>query len=103
MTEAENKKDIVSIEEVNTYLGIDYDDDVSKENIKRFISVAEKYIQGAIDKVPENDERVKQLALFIIEDLYDRSSYSIKENAAITRIKNSIIMQLQYGDANDEL
>ena len=83
------------IEEVKDYLGIDFDDEVSNRNIKRFIDVAELYLEGAIGVLPEDDERVKQLALFIIEDLYDRGSYSVKENSTIEKIKNDLIMQLQ--------
>ena len=84
-----------TIEEVKDYLGIDFSDDVSDRNITRFIDVAEAYLKGAISKIPNNDERVKQLALFIIEDLYDRGSYSVKENSTLEKMKNDFIMQLQ--------
>lgn len=84
-----------TLEEVKAYLGIDYNDDVSNRNITRFIDVAESYLKGAISKLPEDDERVKQLALFVIEDLYDRGSYSVKENSTIEKLKNDFIMQLQ--------
>lgn len=84
-----------TIEEVKDYLGIDFDDNVSDRNITRFIDVAESYLKGAISKLPEDDERVKQLALFIIEKLYDRGSYSVKENSAIEKMTNDFIMQLQ--------
>lgn len=84
-----------SIAEVKDYLGIDFDDDVSNRNLTRFIDVAESYLKGAISNLPEDDERVKQLALFIIEDLYDRGSYSVKENSTIEKMKNDFIMQLQ--------
>lgn len=82
-------------QEVKDYLGIDFDDDVSNRNIQRYIKVAKSYLEGAISKLPENDERVKQLALFIIEDLYDRKSYSVKENSVLEKMKNDFIMQLQ--------
>ena len=84
-----------TIEEVKDYLEIDFSDDVSDRNITRFIDVAEAYLKGAISKIPSNDERVKQLALFIIEDLYDRGSYSVKENSTLEKMKNDFIMQLQ--------
>lgn len=82
--------------EVKNYLGIDYDDEISNNNITRYIKVAKQYLEGAIDNLPKDDERVKQLALFIIEDLYDRSSYSVKENATLNKLKQSLIFQLQY-------
>ena len=84
-----------TLKEVKDYLGIDYDDDVSDRNILSYINVAKSYLEGAISKLPDNDERVKQLALFIIENLYDRGSYSVKENSVLEKMKNDLIMQLQ--------
>ena len=84
-----------TIEEVKAYLGIDFTDNVSERNISRFIDVAESYLKGSISNLPDNDERVKQLALFIIEELYDRGSYSVKENSTIEKLKNDFILQLQ--------
>ena len=84
-----------TLEEVKDFLGIDFDDEVSNRNIKRYIDVAESYLKGAISNLPEDDERVKQLALFIIEDLYDRGSYSMKENSTLEKMKNDFIIQLQ--------
>lgn len=81
--------------EVKDFLGIDFDDEVSNRNIQRYIDVAESYLKGAISNLPEDDERVKQLALFIIEDLYDRGSYSMKENSTLEKMKNDFIIQLQ--------
>ena len=85
-----------TIDEIKDYLGIDYDDDVSNRNIKKYMSVADSWLKGAIgENYPKNDERAKQLALFVIEDLYDRGSYSVKENSNIEKMKNDFIMQLQ--------
>ena len=84
-----------TLEEVKDYLGIDFDDEVSNRNIQRYINVAESYLKGAISNLPTDDERVKQLALFIIEDLYDRGSYSMKENSTLEKMKNDFILQLQ--------
>ena len=84
-----------TLEEVKDYLGIDFEDVVSNRNIQRYINVAESYLKGAISNLPTDDERVKQLALFIIEDLYDRGSYSMKENSTLEKMKNDFILQLQ--------
>ena len=84
-----------TLEEVKDYLGIDFDDEVSNRNIQRYINVAESYLKGAISNLPTDDERVKQLALFIIENLYDRGSYSVKENSTLEKMKNDFILQLQ--------
>ena len=85
-----------TIDEIKDFLGIDYDDDVSNRNIKKYMSVADSWLKGAIgENYPRNDERAKQLALFVIEDLYDRGSYSVKENKNIEKMKNDFVMQLQ--------
>lgn len=85
-----------TIDEVKDYLGIDYNDDVSNRNIKKYMSVADSWLKGAIgENYPKNDERAKQLALFVIEDLYDRGSYSVKENSNIEKMKNDFVLQLQ--------
>lgn len=85
-----------TIDEIKDYLGIDYDDDVSNRNIKRYMSVADSWLKGAIgENYPKNDERAKQLALFVIEDLYDRSSYSVKENKTLEKMRDDFLMQLQ--------
>ena len=84
-----------TLAEVKDYLGIDFDDEVSNRNIQRYINVAESYLKGAISNLPTNDERVKQLTLFIVEDLYDRGSYSVKENSTLEKMKNDFILQLQ--------
>ena len=85
-----------TIEEIKDYLGIDYDDEVSTRNLNRLIKVADSYLKGSIgDEYPKDDERAKQLALFIIEDLYDRGSYTVKENSTLEKMKNDFIMQLQ--------
>lgn len=85
-----------TIDEVKDYLGIDYNDDVSNRNIKKYMSVADSWLKGAIgENYPKNDERAKQLALFVIEDLYDRSSYSVKENKTLEKMRDDFVMQLQ--------
>ena len=90
-----------TIDEIKDYLGIDYDDEVSNRNIKRYMSVADSWLKGAIgENYPKNDNRAKQLALFVIEDLYDRGSYSVKENKNIEKMKNDFILQLQCEGRN---
>ena len=83
-----------TLEEVKQELGIDFND--NDQRLIRYISVADTWLQGTIGtNYNPNDERAKQLALFVIEDLYDRNSYSVKENATIQKLKNDFIMQLQ--------
>lgn len=92
----ESNAKLLEVSDVKVFLGIDYDDENSQKNIERFINVAESWLKGAIgENFPRSDERAKQLALFIIEDLYDRSSYSVKENSVLEKMKTDFILQLQ--------
>ncbi|MCL1789954.1 MAG: head-tail connector protein [Peptococcaceae bacterium] len=84
---------VVDILEVKDHLGVTYHD--SDSRIMRLIEVAERWLRGAIGEYDDDDERAKQLALFVIEDLYDRDSYSVKESRAIERLRTDFLMQLQ--------
>ena len=84
---------MLTLEEVKKELGIDFNDHDSR--LERYIQIAKKWLDGAISNYDENDERAKQLALFIIEDLYDRNANTVKENITISKLKNDFIMQLQ--------
>ena len=91
-----------TIEEIKDYLGIDFTDEVTDRNLNRLIKVADSYLKGSIgDEYPKDDERTKQLVLFIVEDLYDRGSYSVKENSTLEKMKNDFIMQLQCEGRNN--
>lgn len=66
------KVELVSVDEVLAYLGIDYVDDMTNKNIERTIKTADAYLTGSIGEgYPKDDPRVKELALIIISDLYD--------------------------------
>lgn len=90
---------MLTLEEVRTELGIDSIDPSLDSRLLRYIRVADSWLKGTIgDNYPRDDERAKQLALLVIEDLYDRNSNSVKENITISKLKKDFIMQLQYED-----
>lgn len=84
---------MLTLDEVKKELGIDFNDHDNR--LERYIQVAKQWLDGSISKYDEKDERAKQLALFIIEDLYDRNANTVKENITISKLKNDFIMQLQ--------
>lgn len=68
----ETKASVVTVEEVLDYLGIDYSDDMTKNNISRSIKSADLYLRGSIgENYPVTDPRAKELALIVAADLYD--------------------------------
>ena len=46
-------------------------------------------------------ERAIELALLIIEDLYDRNSTTVKENSTIEKLKADFILQLKVEGMDD--
>lgn len=67
--------DLISVDEMLDYMGIDYADDMCIRNIKRSIKTTDAYLKGAIGKdYPVEDARAKELALVIASDFYENRS-----------------------------
>lgn len=92
---------MLSVDEVKQELGIDFSDKNIEERLKRYITLAEAWLSGAVGDYDKTDERAKQLALLIIEDLFDRNSNTVKENATINKLKNDFLMQLKWESKED--
>lgn len=87
---------MLNIDVVKKELGIDFSDINIDDRLTRYIKVADSWLKGALGDYDANDERAIQLALLIIEDLFDRNSNTVKENATINKLKNDFIMQLKW-------
>lgn len=92
---------MLSVDDVKKELGIDFSDKNTDARLERYIKVAEAWLKGAVGTYNSSDERAKQLALLIIEDLFDRNSNTVKENATINKLKNDFIMQLKWETKED--
>ena len=87
---------VVTTDEVITYLGIDYTDDMVIKNIERLIPVADSYLKGSIGKdYPIEDPRAKELALIIISDLYDNRGLTTTVSANTRRLVDDLSLQLR--------
>ena len=85
-----------TIEDVKDYLGIDYADSMVERNITRSIATADAYLKGAIgENYPTDDPRVKELALILISDLYDKRGVIEKVSGNIRRLVDDMILQLK--------
>lgn len=92
---------MLSVDDVKKELGIDFSDKNTDARLERYIKAAEAWLKGAIGTYNNSDERAKQLALLVIEDLFDRNSNTVKENATINKLKNDFIMQLTWETKED--
>lgn len=87
---------------VKEELGIDTLDSAIDNRLTRYIRVADAYLKGSIcENYPVDDERAIELALLIIEDLYDRNSTTVRENSTIQKLKADFILQLKVENMND--
>lgn len=88
-----------TIEDVLTYLGIDYPDDVTRKNATRALRTAIKTLHGAVgedvEKLLPNDERATEIVLMFADDLYSQRGTSAKVSNATRQLANDMIMQLQ--------
>ena len=88
---------MVTVEDVKAYLGIDYADDMVNANITRAINTADAYLKGSIgNNYPTEDPRVKELALIIVDDLYNnRGSQSTNITGNCKRLVDDMSLQLR--------
>ena len=87
---------MLTIEQIKDHLNIDFDDARTNKYLLSLAKVAERYLEGAIGKsFNKQDERAIQLALFYVEDMFDRKSTTVKENSTLTKLKNDFMLQLQ--------
>ena len=91
-----NTNQVVSVDEVLAYLGIDYSDDMVNKNIERAIKTADAYLKGSIgNNYPVNDPRSKELALIIISDLYDNRGLQSTISGNTRRLVDDLSLQLR--------
>lgn len=87
---------VVSVDEVLAYLGIDYADDMVTSNITRAISTADAFLKSSIGKnYPVDDPRSKELALIIISDLYDNRGLTSTVSGNTRRLVEDFSLQLR--------
>ena len=78
---------VVTRDEVYDYLVIDFVDPATERIVDRLINTAERYLEGSLGiNYPATDERVKELALLVISDLYDNRNLT----GGTDKLSNSI-------------
>lgn len=89
---------VVSVDEVLAYLGIDYADNIVYKNIERLIKTADAYLKGAIgESYPVDNPKAKEIALIVISDLYDNRGVHpmTGANNNLRRLLEDLILQLK--------
>ena len=87
---------VVTVDEVLAYIGIDYADEMVITNIERMIKTADAYLKGSIGKnYPVDDPRSKELALIVISDLYDHRELNETVSSKTRKLVDDLSLQLR--------
>ena len=87
---------MLNLREALDYLGIDAEDDMIINNINRQIEVADCHLKAAVgDDYPADDPRMKEVALMIVGELYDKRTLSAKEESRINSLARQYMRQIR--------
>lgn len=94
----------LTMESLRDHLGIDYEDPSTARILSRLLSVADKYMVGALGTgYPAEDERVIQAQLMICDDLFSTRGTTDKVSGATERMFKGLLLQVRLdmreGDA----
>ena len=85
-----------SLEEIKDYLMIDFEDEVTDRTLERLKRTADVYLKGMIgEDYPADDERAKQVALLVIEDLYDNRGMNDRTSTNRRKMIEDFVLQLK--------
>lgn len=78
------------------HLGIDYEDPSTTRNLTRLLSLADRYMIGALGEgYPAEDERVIQAQLMVCDDLYSSRGVSDKVSGATRKLLDILLLQVR--------
>lgn len=88
-----------TIEQALEYMGIDYVDDMIRNNVTRAMATAARTLRGAVgddvlDLLPD-DPRATELVLIYTDDLYSERGVGAKVSAATRQLVHSMEWQLK--------
>ena len=94
----------LTMETLRDHLGIDYEDPSTSRILSRLLSLADRYMIGALGTgYPAEDERVIQAQLMICDDLYSSRGVSDKVSGATRKLLDNLLLQVRLemreGDA----
>lgn len=87
---------VIDVVAVKDYLGIDFTDDMTERRLERLVAVADKFMIGALGhSYPVDDERVQELMLMIIADLYDNRELTQKQASTYRKLAHDFELQIR--------
>lgn len=94
----------LTMESLRDHLGIDYEDPGTSRILSRLLSVADKYMIGALGTgYPAEDERVIQAQLMICDDLFSSRGVSDKVSGATRKMLDGLLLQVRLDMRGDDV
>lgn len=86
----------LTLQDVMDYLSIDYTDERTTRVLTRTLKLADEYLKGSIgEDYPKDDERAKEIALIVIDDLYSNRGLTDKVAGTTRRLVEDFGLQLR--------
>lgn len=86
----------LTLQDVLDYLSIDYTDERTTRVLTRTLKLADEYLKGSIgEDYPKDDERAKEIALIVIDDLYSNRGLTDKVAGTTRRLIEDFSLQLK--------
>lgn len=86
---------MLTVDALKDYLGIDYTDTMTDNNLSACVSAANAYITGAIGNGMDTDPRALELAKIVAADLYDNRGNSTKVSNNVQKLVQDFSEQLR--------
>lgn len=95
--EVKEAEELLTHQEVYDYIPLDEPSEEMKRRVTRLIKAADEYLQGSIHpNYPKDSMRVKEVALMLIDDLYQKRTNDTKSlSNNVQRFIDSSILQIQ--------
>ena len=93
----------LTMESLRDHLGIDYEDPSTTRILSRLLSLADRYMIGALGEgYPAEDERVIQAQLMICDDLFSSRGMSDKVSGATRKLLDNLLLQVRMEMREDD-
>lgn len=88
--------DVLNVDELQAYLGLDVTDYMINRNLLSAISVANAYLKGAVgEDYPTDDPRAKELAKIVAADIYNNRGMTEKIAYTTRKLVRDFELQLR--------
>lgn len=90
----------LSLEDVKSYIKVDFDDDNS--NIQLMLDSAVEYVSGCVGECDQTKARVRILLLSIVGFMYETRTFVLDKDSKVAYPWQNTLLQLRWEYAKEE-